>query len=344
VNLLPRQGHEDHVAASASPSTSPVASIIIPVHERRRELNRLLTGVAQQPSADQLEVIVVDNPEPSNRSWVTRADWPFRLTHLHVDEANRGLSRNAGAAAAHGRHLVFLDSDIVLTQATIAALLRQAGERRGVIAMADVLFPPGHARTLATHILDVPAYFRRYRLHRRTGSLTFRDFVSCSFAIRTRDFARLSGFDRGFTTYGYEDVEFAYRAEQVGMHFDLTEARVHHGKHLTPTAVLERATLAGRSAVHLVALHPGIETVLPLGVAETASGAITPRHDFDLDAALRRADALERMWQEMQAGRIVGQTPRTLLDEARLCYGEIHRHGHLTGVAAALSARKDLSA
>ncbi|MGH3803225.1 MAG: glycosyltransferase family 2 protein, partial [Pseudonocardiaceae bacterium] len=211
------------------------------------------------------------------------------------------------------------------------------------IVMADVTFPPGGPRTLATHLFDVPAYFRRYRRQRRLAALSFREFVSCCFLIRPDEFAELDGFDCGFIRYGYEDVEFAFRAQQRGMWFELSTARAYHHKHLDALAVLRRAWEVGRSAVHLVDLHPEIESVLPLGVANTINGTLAPRERFDIAAALAQADSIEQAWEALRShGQVTGL--RNLIEDARTWYGDIHRYGHLAGVVAEIKSRRGATA
>jgi hypothetical protein len=314
----------------------PGISVVIPACGRRAELGRLLSSLAEQDCVDQLEVIVVDNPRSLNREWLFGASWPFPIGYLHVAEANRGLSRNAGAAVARGDWLLFVDSDVSLSTAAASTLLKDIAGKRRSIVMADVVFVPGFPRTLATHLLDVPAYFRRYRRQRRLEALSFREFVSCCFLIRSEEFVELDGFDRGFDRYGYEDVEFGFRAQRRGMRFELSTARAYHHKHLEAVTVLRRARDLGRSAVRLVDLHPEIESVLPLGVADTINGTLPASKPFDIAAALAHADSIERAWAGLRGfGQVAGL--RDLLEDARSCYGDIHRYGYLGGVAVEIN-------
>jgi hypothetical protein len=52
---------------------------------------------------------------------------------------------------------------------------------------------------------------------------------------------------------------------------------------------------------------------------------------------------MEQAWVGLRScGQVTGL--RDLIREARHCYGEIHRYGHLSGVAAELSSRKGAAA
>lgn len=84
----------------------PLVSVVIPVYNRARELDRALASVRAQ-TLDDIEIIVVDDgsPEPLNLS----------QKNLQVirHPANRGAAaaRNTGVAASCGRYIAFLDSD-----------------------------------------------------------------------------------------------------------------------------------------------------------------------------------------------------------------------------------------
>lgn len=126
------------------------------------------------------------------------------------------------------------------------------------------------------------------------------------------------------------------------MRFELSTARAYHHKYLDAGAVLRRAREGGRSAVHLVDLHPEIESVLPLGVANMTNGTLPAHESVDIAAALAHADAIEQAWAGLRRrGQVTGL--RDLMEDARSCYRDIHRHGHLDGVAAEINNSKGRS-
>ncbi|MGH3829169.1 MAG: glycosyltransferase family 2 protein [Pseudonocardiaceae bacterium] len=315
-------------------------SVVTPVCGRRRQLARLLSSlVGQDCPRDAFEVIVVDNPRRHNEAWLRDVRWPFSLHYEHVPVANRGLARNAGAAQARGGWLLFVDSDVIFTRSTVLAVLDAIREDPVGIVMADVSFPAQGQRTLGTHLLDVAAHFRTFRCKRRLGPLTFREFVSCSFAVDRRVFESVGRFDEGFWHYGYEDVEFALRAQKAGLSFDIA-ARVFHLKRLDPDAVLAQSIEAGRSAVHLVNLHPDIESTFPVGVADTIAGILAYPAGFDIAPLIVQAVAAERRWASRRGVDNVTSV-RQLVDHARGLYRAITLYGRFIGITDELSqARK----
>ena len=108
----------------------PQISIVIPTYRRQAWLAALLQALAAQratlPAARQgaVEVLVVDNcPEGSARDTVIEAPG---LRYLR--EAAKGVAnaRNAGVAAARGRHVLFIDDDEIPAPGWLAAFLALA--------------------------------------------------------------------------------------------------------------------------------------------------------------------------------------------------------------------------
>lgn len=313
--------------------SAPACSVVVPVYARRQDLTRLLRALGNQVDAPEFEVVVVENGRRLNGRWLEQTSWPFPVRYEYVADGAQARARNVGAAMARAPRLLFLDSDIDPGPNTVAALT--GGGQPGVV-MANVVFPARTKVSLATHLFDVPAYFRTtYRARARTG-LSFRDFVSCSFAMSRDEFLDLGGFDEGFTHYGYEDVEFAWRAGKTGTPFHLGGARVAHHKKLGPTAILARAQELGRSAVHFVRRHPDVEDTLPLGVRDTLDGVLSFPPVFDIDRLLREAAWIERQLTVLRRGPSLGRA-RGLIARGREVYLEITRFGRYQGIATELA-------
>ncbi|MRI58382.1 MAG: glycosyl transferase [Epsilonproteobacteria bacterium] len=91
----------------ASPTTSPLFSVIIPVFNREGFIARAIESVLAQTFQD-FELIVVDDGS-TDQSAAIASRYPITL----IRQPNRGVSsaRNAGIQASHGKIVAFLDSD-----------------------------------------------------------------------------------------------------------------------------------------------------------------------------------------------------------------------------------------
>jgi len=109
-------------------SKIPDISIIIPVYKTERYLRRCLESVVGQPavSSGNVEVLVVNDCSPDGARAII-LDYSRRFESLRpVDlSENRGVAeaRNVGIEQAHGRYLMFLDSDDALEPCALSVVL-----------------------------------------------------------------------------------------------------------------------------------------------------------------------------------------------------------------------------
>jgi glycosyltransferase involved in cell wall biosynthesis len=140
-------------------------SLIVPVWNRQDTLARCLDSCLTQDFAD-WEVLAVDDGSRDRSLEILRSYQDPRIRVVALSE-NRGVSaaRNAGAAQARGRWLVYLDSDDALLPGGLGQcheVTRQSPPTVGVVALAyrkadgglspQPLPPEG--------VLDFPAYLR----------------------------------------------------------------------------------------------------------------------------------------------------------------------------------------
>ena len=191
------------------------ASVIVPVHGNaaltRRCLDALLAGLA----AD-CEAIVVDDASPDSTPELLRG-YGERLRVVSLDE-NQGFAAacNAGAAAARGEALVFLNNDTEPRPGWLETLLSYAKRHpQADVVGAKLVFPTGavqHAGVVIgqdgfAHNLyaglpeDRPEVNRSRRLQAVTGACML---------VRRAAFEALGGFDRGYLN-SLEDVDLCLR-------------------------------------------------------------------------------------------------------------------------------------
>lgn len=89
---------------------APHVSVVIPHYNDLEALSVCIASLHRQTwPADRMEVIVVDNNSECGLEAVRRVAAGYHVVHASIQGA--GPARNAGAAAAHGEILAFLDSD-----------------------------------------------------------------------------------------------------------------------------------------------------------------------------------------------------------------------------------------
>ena len=121
-------------------------SVVTPTYHRREPLRRALASLFRQSGLEDcaVELIVVDNSADANARALVEAlqsQSPFPLIYLSEPRPGVANARNAGAAAAQGRWVAFLDDDEEADPLWLASLIRVARERQ-----SDAVFGPIEAR------------------------------------------------------------------------------------------------------------------------------------------------------------------------------------------------------
>lgn len=129
------------------PRAMPAISVAICTLNRADLLAMTLDGLAAHGALEDCELLVVDNGS-TDLTAALLAEWRERLPLRTVREPRRGLShaRNRAVTEARGRHIVFLDDDVVVQPGWLSAY-------RGAFAEhpdAAIFGGPIHARFLGT--------------------------------------------------------------------------------------------------------------------------------------------------------------------------------------------------
>jgi glycosyltransferase involved in cell wall biosynthesis len=90
----------------------PTISIIIPVYNAEKYLNKCLESVINQTLKD-IEIICINDGSTDNSLDILQkyAKQDNRFIIINQDSSGAGVARNAGLDKAQGEYLAFLDSD-----------------------------------------------------------------------------------------------------------------------------------------------------------------------------------------------------------------------------------------
>ena len=208
-------------------------SVIVPYHEAPRALALTLAALEVQTWPRELfEVVIVDDGSDPP---LKRPATPLPVTVARQERRGFALARarNTGARTAAHDILLFLDGDMLPEAGWIAAHARWHHAAADVLTLGfrayvgmDGVRPetirdrPGSLQELfagrpADPSLAEPHLARTRDLTSKADDL-FRVMVGANFGIRRELYEAAGGFDESFTSYGSEDVEFAYRVYTRG--------------------------------------------------------------------------------------------------------------------------------
>ena len=105
-------------------------SVIIPVYNTERYIDRCLESVTSQSVSD-IEIICVDDASTDGTPALLEA-WKERDPRVRVirnaENMLESVSRNVGLEAARGDYVYFIDSDDWIDQGYLEAMLEHAGK------------------------------------------------------------------------------------------------------------------------------------------------------------------------------------------------------------------------
>jgi peptidoglycan/xylan/chitin deacetylase (PgdA/CDA1 family)/glycosyltransferase involved in cell wall biosynthesis len=249
------------VAASRIVNRPTEYSLVIPTYQRRDIVVRMVRALEQQVFREFEVIVVVDGSADGTAAALRSINVPFPLTLLEQENRGRAEACNAGAAAATGEYLLFLDDDMEADPRMIVE------HHRSHLDGADIVLGhlPLHAdspRTVLSEGVRKWAERRRGRLTTPEADIPVNELLTGQMSVARETFARIGGFDTSFTRnglFGGEDLDFGHRARKAGLRVVFNEAAVSHQFWLVDPAVyMRRSREAGRSAQELIAKHPDL--------------------------------------------------------------------------------------
>jgi glycosyltransferase involved in cell wall biosynthesis len=208
-------------------------SIIIPTHNRCILLGQTLEALGKQTLPPELmEVIVVaDACTDETEAMVGATHAPYQLVLVQGNWQRASAARNAGAKAAHGALLIFLDDDILAVPQLVQAHLEAHQGRPGRVVigyLTPMLFTQDGLFKAELRMWWEQIYTPLRQIGHRAA---FTDLLSGNFSIQAGVFARLNGFNSELIChedyeFGYrllqEDIEFVYSQQAMGVHQEYT--------------------------------------------------------------------------------------------------------------------------
>lgn len=278
-------GMANPVVDSFPPPPDPRYTVVVPVRDRPRQLDRLLGSIG----TDHPVIVVDDASRRPKAVAAVAAQYGARLVALTVNAGPAG-ARNAGLRLVTTPFVVFADSDVVPAPDTVPTLLRHFADPRVAMAVPRITGLPTHAATSwigryenARSSLDLGAHPAGVR----PGSPVSWASTAC---VVARVDALTDGFDEHMTVG--EDVDLCWRLIESGwrVRYEPTVEAAHEHRVRVSDWFL-RKTVYGTGAHPLAQRHP--EFIAPAVFAPWS-------------AALAIALLAQRRWSAPAAGAVLG--------------------------------------
>lgn len=199
---------------------APDVCVIVPTHQGRHHLERLLPSLREQTLPH--DVIVVDNASTDGTAEFLQQHWP-RVDVISFPE-NRGFGKavNAGVAAANSATVILLNNDIVCTPTFLERLVEVLDPAQGVVMAAPVLVRRDDEKRIDTAGIVVDRTLHGFN-HLYGEPVEVLQHGACdplapcggAAAFDRGAFLEVGGFDPAFFAY-LEDVDLGIRCVARG--------------------------------------------------------------------------------------------------------------------------------
>jgi glycosyltransferase involved in cell wall biosynthesis len=208
-------------------------SFIVPAHNEERLLGPTIAAIhaAAREVGVEYELIVVDDASTDGTAAIARTNG---ARVVRVDFRQIGRSRNAGAHAATGQALVFVDADTIVSAATLTATIAVLGE--GAAGGGATIDVDGRLPIWARVMLPI------IREGLRVQHLAAGCYLFCSRAA----FDASGGFDERL--YAAEELAFSRALRRHGRVVILRERVMTSGRKLRSHSGWEVLRLCGALA------------------------------------------------------------------------------------------------
>lgn len=205
-----------------TPAAPPIASVIIPVFNRRDLTTRCLRSIADSWFASlSVQFIVVDDGSTDDVAGLVTK---LKGVQYVRSSSNDGfiVACNTGAAIARGHYLCFLNNDTVVRDGWLDHLVSTAesDERIGAVG-AKLVYPDGRLQEAGAIVWRDATGWNVGRGENpedpRYNYVHDVDYVSgAALLIRRELFHRVAGFSDLFRPAYYEDVDLCFKIRELG--------------------------------------------------------------------------------------------------------------------------------
>ncbi len=283
-------------------------TVVVPTHNRRDALLRLLTRLAEGsgPGVRFDVVVVADGCVDDTVASVASARFPFRLSVIE-QSPGRGpaTARNRGATAATASLILFLDDDIEPLPTMLGEHVRIHGSgRNGSRVVVGAPIPIRRPDADFHEIAMWGWWEQQFEAMRDPGHrFSYGEIFGGVLSMPRELFARAGGFDEAFNGCR-EDPELGFRLLRLGA--DVTFSREAGGMHhelRDRGQLLSRKQAEGRADLLLARAHAELWPTLRASKGPGSSAGLRLLHRLafehpSLGDVLLRASAVVLDWLE----------------------------------------------
>ena len=212
----------------------PKTSLIIATYNQPEFLRLAILSACEQTRLPDEIIIADDGSREETVELVRKMKKESSVPIIHTWQPDDGfrvaLARNNAVAASTGEYLIFLDGDCYPNKYFIEDHLSYAEKGYYVCGRRvhirenrkEYILQTGDRKIsfyswgTTKKLLAIRSHWLA-KMHQKEGGVCKWGVITANFAAWRSDFERANGFNERFVGYSGEDIEFAYRLEDVGI-------------------------------------------------------------------------------------------------------------------------------
>jgi len=197
----------------------PLVSIIIPVYNQLKYLKVTIDSILNN-TKENIELIIIDNGSGNEVKEYLNNYKSSKMIHIITNDKNLGFGKanNQGAKRAQGKYLLFLNSDVKVSNDWLTKLLDGINEEK--IGMVGVAGGRLDKNFRCTGIV-------------RTNDASYNYLEGWCLLLEKQLFDDIGGWDERFFAFS-EDADLSYRIKKCGYKLKIVEGvHIHHYRNRT---------------------------------------------------------------------------------------------------------------
>lgn len=197
----------------------PRMSVVVTTYNRAHRLRSVLKPLIDDPAAEEI-VVVIDGCRDGSLELVNEiATEHPQVRPLFIENSGDMAARDAGARAARGDVVLFLDDDVIAGPGLVAGHARrhQAGDVDAVIGYMPIDLPDRRAPGDVATRLYAREYEGRCAVYERDPESALRELWGGNFSMRRDRCVEIGMANAAFTEHYHADRDFGIRCLEAGM-------------------------------------------------------------------------------------------------------------------------------
>ena len=261
-------------------------TVIVPTHERKGRLTKLLDSLASQTRKG-FEVIVVDDASADGTPDAVKEyakKFPLDITLLTQGKKGPAAARNLAIRESSAETVLFLNDDVTADPRLVEEHLR-FHEKSPDTSTVGTILSSAESGWLVASGPEISAS----SIIAGGDGIPFFYYITANALTEKRHLMDAGLFDKSFEEPAGEDVDMGYRLHKAGVRLQMNDkAIVSHDHPLDAKAFASRQRLHGRGLARFVSKHPEFTNEYPVRIEPTVESALA-----DASKALAEAYGLK---------------------------------------------------